>query len=146
MKQTATCLNCSTAFKYNPHHKRGKYCNNKCQQEHKRKQFITEWKQGLVSGGSSYHLSQYVRNHLLEEADYKCSKCGWTGTNIHTGRVPLEIDHIDDDPHNHSPDNLQVLCPNCHACKTQAPQKSKGGRYQNRSHPKFRVNGAAVAQ
>jgi len=136
MKQTATCLNCSTTFTYNPYHKKGKYCNNKCQQEHTRNQYITEWKEGLISGGSSYNLSQYVRNYLLEKAQYKCSKCGWSGTNIQTGKVPLEIDHIDDDPFNHSPNNLQVLCPNCHSLKTQPPSKSKGGRYQNGGHPK----------
>ena len=65
-----------------------------------------------------------------------CSKCSWSGTNIHTGKVPLEIDHIDDDPFNHSSGNLQVLCPNCHSLKTQPPSKSMGGRYKNGGHPK----------
>ncbi len=133
----ATCLNCKTFFKYNPYHKKGKYCSNQCQQDHNKTLYITEWKQGLVSGGKSYNLSQYVRNYLIEDAGNKCSKCGWSGVNIHTGRTPLEIDHIDDDPFNHSPNNLQVLCPNCHSLKTQPPQKSKGGRYKNGTHPKY---------
>ena len=137
MKLITKCLNCSTEFSYNPHHSRGKYCNNKCQQEHSKSIYISEWKQGLVSGGKSYNLSNYVRNYLMEEAQHKCSQCGWSGTNIHTGNVPLEIDHIDDDPFNHSPDNLQVLCPNCHSLKTQPPSKSKGGRYKNGIHPKY---------
>ena len=145
MKQ-ATCLNCSTVFDYNPHHKKGKYCNNKCQNEHKRKEYISEWLQGSVSGGNSYTLSNHVRHYLLEQCQNQCSKCGWSETNIHTGKVSLEIDHIDDDPFNHSPDNLQVLCPNCHSVKTLPPSKSKGGRYKNGNHPKFRVIGAAVAQ
>ena len=133
----STCLNCEIAFKYNPHHKRGKYCSNQCQQDYNKTIYIAEWKQGLVSGGKSYNLSQYVRNYLIEEAENKCSKCGWSGVNIHTGRTPLEIDHIDDNPFNHSPENLQVLCPNCHSLKTQPPQKSKGGRYKNGTHPKY---------
>ena len=135
--ETATCLNCETVFTYNPHHKRGKYCNNKCQQEYQRDKYLTEWKRGLNSGGNSYRLSHHIRHHLLEQVDYKCSKCGWGEKNIHTGNVPLEIDHIDDDPYNHAPDNLQVLCPNCHALKTLAPQQSKGGRYKSGNHPKF---------
>ncbi len=146
MKQNSVCLNCSSSFIFNPYHQKGKYCNNKCQQEHVRNQYISEWKQGLVSGGKSYNLSQYVRNYLLEESQHMCSKCSWSETNIHTGKVPLEIDHIDDNPFNHSPDNLQVLCPNCHSLKTQPPCKSKGGRYKNGNHPKFRVIGAEVAQ
>ena len=133
----STCLNCEIAFKYNPHHKKGKYCSNQCQQDYNKTIYIAEWKRGLVSGGKSYNLSQYVRNYLIEEAKNKCSKCGWSGVNIHTGRTPLEIVHIDDDPFNHSPENLQVLCPNCHSLKTQPPQKSKGGRYKNGTHPKY---------
>lgn len=136
----AKCLNCGKEFQYNPHHKKGKYCSNQCQQDYKKTQYITEWKQGLTDGGNSYRLSEYVRNYLIEESGHKCSKCGWGEINIHTGRVPLEIDHIDDDPFNHSPGNLQVLCPNCHSLKTLPPIKSKGGRYQNGTHPKFKGN------
>lgn len=136
MKKTSTCLNCSITFDYNPYHKKGKYCSNMCRQEYIRSKYISEWKTGLVSGGNSYNLSHYVRNYLLEETQHKCSKCGWSQVNIHTGNVPLEIDHIDDNPFNHSPDNLQVLCPNCHSIKTQPPNKSKGGRYKNGNHPK----------
>ena len=134
-----TCLYCGTSFKYNPHHQRGKYCNNACQGKHKRQVYITEWLQGSVSGGRSYVLSNHVRHHLLEEADYKCSECGWSKVNPHTGNVPLEIDHIDDNPYNHSPDNLQVLCPNCHSLKTLPPSRSKGGRYKDGGHPKGRL-------
>lgn len=141
MKQTSTCLNCSVIFTYNPYHKRGKYCSNQCRQDHFRTQYITEWKQGIVPGGNSYQLSQYVRNYLLEQSNFKCTKCGWSEINPHTGRVPLEIDHIDDDPFNHSPQNLQVLCPNCHSLKTKAPSSSKGGRYKDGSHPKHKHTG-----
>ena len=123
-----TCLYCDTSFEYNPHHQRGKYCNNVCQNKHKRQLYITEWLQGSVSGGNTFRVSNHVRHYLLEQSGYKCSKCGWSGKNIHTGLVALEIDHKDDDPFNHSHDNLQVLCPNCHSMKTLPPSKSKGGR------------------
>ena len=146
MKQSATCLNCKTEFTYNPYHKNGKYCCCKCNSEHTRKVYITEWLEGKQPGGSEYRLSNHVRHHLLESHNYKCSKCGWGETNPHTGKVPLEVDHIDDNPYNHSPENLQVLCPNCHSLKTLPPSKSKGGRYKNGNHPKFSSNSSVVEQ
>ena len=146
MKLQSTCLYCQTEFTYNPHHKRGKYCSSQCQSDHTRQVFVKEWLRGERPGGNSYRLSNYIRRHLLQECDNKCSKCGWSGYNVHTGKPVLEIDHMDDDPYNHSPENLQVLCPNCHAMKTLPPSKSKGGRYKNGTHPKFSPNSAAVAQ
>lgn len=44
---------------------------------------------------------------------YKCENCGleeWQGK-----QIPLEVHHIDGDELNSSLDNLQILCPNCHA-------------------------------
>lgn len=33
--------------------------------------------------------------------------------------IQLDIDHIDGDPSNNNPDNLQTLCANCHRLKTK---------------------------
>lgn len=44
---------------------------------------------------------------------HKCEKCGlseWIGNSI-----PLEVHHIDGDNLNNVLENLQLLCPNCHA-------------------------------
>ena len=137
MKCKSNCLSCGIEFTYNNNHTNGKYCCSQCHADHRRQVYISEWLEGKQSGGNTYMLSQHVRNHLLEQSNYKCSQCGWGETNPHTKRVPLEIDHIDDDPYNHSPNNLQVLCPNCHSLKTKAPQSSKGGRYSKGTHPKY---------
>ena len=135
-EMTGNCLHCGEEHTWS-RNSTGKFCSNQCMSDHKRQSYITEWLKGRVSGGSSYRLSEHVRSHLLESHNHKCSQCGWGETNPHTNKVPLEIDHIDDDPFNHSPDNLQVLCPNCHAVKTKAPSQSKGGRYKDGNHPKY---------
>jgi hypothetical protein len=36
----------------------------------------------------------------------RCRRCGWGERNLHTGRVPLEIEHIDGDWTNNRTENL----------------------------------------
>jgi len=35
--------------------------------------------------------------------------------NPYTGNVPLEIEHKDGDAYNNDPDNVTLICPNCHS-------------------------------
>ena len=63
----------------------------------------------------SYQLSMHIKRYLLEKYDYKCVRCNWNKINIYTGKIPLEIEHIDGNYLNNSESNLIVLCPNCHS-------------------------------
>ena len=97
------------------------YCSGKCQHRWHYELRIKNWYSGEWSGTvgiRAYSLAQAVRRHLLEQEDYKCSLCGWNTVNPHTNKIPLEIDHIDGDYTNCRPDNLRVLCPNCHALQS----------------------------
>lgn len=63
----------------------------------------------------SNYQSYKLLKRLISEGrkEHKCEKCGnteWNGQSI-----SLELHHIDGDHHNNTIDNLQVLCPNCHA-------------------------------
>jgi hypothetical protein len=60
-------------------------------------------------------MNKQIRRFLIEKADERCQRCGWAERHAKTGRVPLEIEHIDGDWQNASESNLTVLCPNCHA-------------------------------
>ncbi|MGH7716001.1 MAG: HNH endonuclease signature motif containing protein [Vulcanimicrobiaceae bacterium] len=44
-----------------------------------------------------------------------CSRCGWAERHPTTGRIPVEVEHIDGDWRNNRPANLTLLCPSCHA-------------------------------
>lgn len=44
-----------------------------------------------------------------------CELCGWNKINTYTNKVPLQIHHLDGDCKNNRPENLQLLCPNCHS-------------------------------
>jgi hypothetical protein len=43
-------------------------------------------------------------------------------------RIPLEIHHVDGNPDNETKENLQILCPNCHA-QTDTYKGKNMGRY-----------------
>ena len=58
-------------------------------------------------------ISEKMRNHLIHLRGHQCENCGnteWQGKSI-----PLEVHHMDGDRLNNVLENLQLLCPNCHA-------------------------------
>lgn len=92
------------------------YCSNECSNNAKIDKKIKAWKEGNFNGvKGDNQLSDTIRNYLLRESNYKCELCGWGLPNPTTGKVPLEIHHIDGNSLNNNEDNLQVLCPNCHS-------------------------------
>lgn len=46
--------------------------------------------------------------------------------NPYTGTIPLEVEHIDGDPYNTTPDNVTLLCPNCHSLTPTYKGANKG--------------------
>ena len=75
---------------------------------------------------------------LIDEGykERKCEKCGnteWQGMPI-----PLQVHHVDGNHLNNDVNNLQVLCPNCHAltdnfCGRNIGREKKKGTSTNRS-------------
>ena len=57
-------------------------------------------------------LRGYIERHKIKE--YKCENCGCDG-NWQGGIISLELHHKDGDNTNNELNNLQYLCPNCHA-------------------------------
>lgn len=111
---TAVCQHCGKSFIKYPS-SNGKYCSRECASAHKIQQHIEAWKLGEISGTVSYTCSNFIRNYLLQKHNYRCEKCGWGEINPFTGKVPLQIHHIDGNSENNTEENLQVLCPNCHS-------------------------------
>ena len=115
------------------------YCNQECANAAKRENAINAWLRGEESGTKKNgQLSQTIRNYLLEQANYQCELCGWHEINTTTGKVPLEVHHVDGDYENNRPENLQVLCPNCHSLTPnfKALNKSERQRTQVRKDKK----------
>ncbi len=108
------CLNCN---KQNIK-KNYTYCSNKCQLDYQYKDYIERWKSNKVSGSrgiSAKNISGHIKRYLFEKYPTYCSICKWCKLNPVTGKVPLEIDHIDGNSENNNENNLRLICPNCHS-------------------------------
>lgn len=63
-----------------------------------------------------------IKTAVMEE---KCSRCGYEERRAFDYSVPLLLDWIDGDRHNHLLDNLRLLCHNCYYMEVGSV---KGGR------------------
>lgn len=56
-----------------------------------------------------------------------CARCG-TGPTWRHRPLPLEVDHVDGNWRNNRPQNLRLLCPNCHSTTDTYRGRGKGRR------------------
>lgn len=110
------CLNCGEKL----HKGQYKYCSNKCQAEYQRQQAVQNIFNGESSGlknatTSKPKIKDTLRTYLLKKTNYCCERCGCDWINPYSGQTILEIHHKDGNRQNNAEDNLEVLCPNCHA-------------------------------
>jgi len=87
---------------------------------------IEQWLTRKWRGGTDYGLSTIVRRYLIDQAHHACVRCRWSIPHPDTGEVPLEINHIDGNGLNHSPDNVEVLCANCHSLTSSYRGRNAG--------------------
>ena len=102
------------------------YCSNSCQAEYRYQAFIRNWLSGSTDATTARGVSQHVRRYLIEAYTEQCWQCGWKEKNLVTGKVPLEVDHIDGNYRRSTPDNLQMLCPNCHSLTSTFRNLNRG--------------------
>lgn len=91
--------------------------------------YISKWKSGEGDGslkGATRNISRHLKRYLLEKCGERCSVCKWNKRNVITGKVPLEVDHIDRDSDNNLESNLRIICPNCHSLTSNFRNLNKG--------------------
>ena len=132
-KEESFCLFCGKNF-YSSYSSFGKYCSLKCQHEYLNKLRIQGWLQGKINPlNTSGLLTPWVRRYLFKKFNDKCCLCGWREINKTTGKIPLEVDHIDGNFRNNEINNLRLLCPNCHSLTSNYKSLNKGkGRSKRR--------------
>lgn len=107
------CIECSKPLKG----KARLCCSQKCFQLYAYHSYTKKWISKEISGlmANGINPSKYIKRYILERDNNRCVLCGWNEVNPHTRKSPLHLDHIDGDYRNCSPDNLRILCPNCHS-------------------------------
>lgn len=116
------CLNCDN----NIQGRGKKYCSHSCQKGYEFKQSFNEF----MSGVNVNFNIKTIRRIMLELYGHQCTSCNnteWMGKPI-----PLEIHHIDGDADNDTKDNLEQLCPNCHAITDNYKNRNKVSSRTNR--------------
>ena len=85
-----------------------KYCNNRCQGDYKRefKTLPAFYKGEISQRATLVSIVTSIKGHI-------CSKCNIETYN--SREIVLELNHIDGNPFNDFPKNLELLCPNCHS-------------------------------
>ena len=124
---TYFCKHCGKENKVK-HSTTNTYCNNHCQFEYQRKERTRQWlEEGLDWG---IQIPQWAKHYLAEQRGYACECCGiskWNGKNI-----VLECDHIDGNHKNNVPNNLRLICPNCHSQTDTYKAKNTGKGREHR--------------
>jgi len=106
-----------------------KYCSNLCQSRYVYEKYINDWLIGCKNGSrgiNTKNISQHLKHYLIEKNGEKCCICGWNETNPTTGRIPLEIDHINGNAEDNSEVNIRIICPNCHSLSPNFRNLNKG--------------------
>ena len=129
-KQRRVCLNCNELVS---RYWKNIYCSIKCQKEYILKRNAILWLNGeyVSKSKQGVHLKRilkYLRGN-------KCEKCGWCEIHPITGKVPIELEHKDGNYMNNSPDNVELLCPNCHSLTPtfRALNKGNGREYRRKA-------------
>lgn len=121
------CLTCNKEIISN---RKRKFCSNECQGNYMYTQNIKKWLKNEISGLSSNgkNTSHFVKKYMIQTFGNKCRICNWSEINTSTGKIPIQLDHIDGNFRNCRPENLQLLCPNCHSLtSTFGSLNSKNG-------------------
>lgn len=133
------CAYCGKELKTEQRH--NIYCSIECATKAKKDNKIKSWLNGEFNGlRVDGTLSNTIRNYLLEKVNYKCEKCGWGEINPTTGKVPLEIHHEDGNYLNNKPENLKVLCPNCHSLTPNYKALNKSDRERGQTRKQYCIN------
>jgi hypothetical protein len=116
------CLNCGLHCK--KQNVVGKFCSLLCQHAYELKSYKAQWLAG------EWPSSRTIKRILLNESA-NCSECGldkWNGKDI-----VLELEHKNGNSDDNSPENVCLLCPNCHSQTPTYKAKNVGnGRHARR--------------
>lgn len=124
-KKAKTCDFCSSAFHQG--WTKTKFCSRACMFAAHDACLFLKFEAGLLKNPSQ------LRRLLLKKRGHKCEMCG--GTVWRTCKIPLDVDHINGNAQDCRPENVRLLCKNCHAITPTYGSKNRGnGRPERRAY------------
>lgn len=113
--ETVECKVCETTFECKPSQAEIRIvCSRECYREHLSREYSGEDSWHWQGGISNYppEFSEELRERVRERDDRECQRCGSDGS---AWDMKLFVHHIDGNRDNNDPENLQTVCPSCHA-------------------------------
>lgn len=136
-KKAHKCLNCGKDIQRNSKY----FCSKECEFEYNHKQYIEKWKRGEKNGCSKDgSMDEHLRVYMIEKNNNCCESCGGSFVNPYTNKSVLQVHHIDGDCFNNKEENLQLLCPTCHAMTENFGSRNKNSRRIDRRTKYYREN------
>ncbi len=114
-KRSISCQFCHKPTSY----KNTKYCSSACQRE---EEYNLKTKPLIMEGRVSVPTT--LKRFLKREGKDECYTCGtthWQGE-----KLSLQLDHVDGNASNNLPENMRLLCPNCHSLTPSFTGKNRG--------------------
>jgi hypothetical protein len=115
-----SCCYCNISFVPTSYTVSGKFCSLRCNKDHQ-KYVVT--KEKFING--MIRDPDILKRCLSEAQGYTCIECKLSDE-WNEKPLRLQLDHIDGNPDNNFPENLRLLCPNCHS-QTETFSKGHGG-------------------
>ena len=122
------CLSCNKDFSFKAGNK-AKYCSIKCQKNFQDNRRYDSWINGNTKAWAIG--SKGLKKAVVKKNGYYCDVCKIEKWN--EKYICLELEHKDGNSENNLPENLCLICPNCHSQTSTYKAKNKGnGRYSRR--------------
>jgi Zn finger protein HypA/HybF involved in hydrogenase expression len=133
-KMLFKCMNCESDIPFKGYTNYHKFCDNQCQGEYRKKHRLERDKKLFFEGKLSSRPN--IRSVLTELRGYECEVCKislWQDKEI-----VLQVDHKNGNPYDDSPDNLRLICPNCHSQTPNFAGANRGnGRWTKENLSRF---------
>lgn len=114
------CKGCSKRLQYD---NTTGFCRGPCREQEQ----IRLWLDGSLDGGAAGgSVRSFVPRWMIDSFGECCCICGWNEVHPITGRVVVEIDHVDGDSTNCASTNLRFLCRNHHALTSTYKALNRG--------------------
>lgn len=125
--KTSVCEGCGASYEPG-RNGRGRYCSITCHGLHRTASRYARW---LAGDPNAFTFPPALRRAVEQRDGLSCAGC--QGTEWRGRPIPLELEHRDGNSENNSPENLCMLCPNCHAQTPTYKVRNRGnGRHKRR--------------